>query len=106
MNSEISKEELKMNEIYTIAELAIANDKDQALKLTIEQLEAGNIVHSDNKIDSTARILDDMPEEFKLRLVTYVINSVDPSLSKQKAILKRNIEGAANMLINDYDTGF
>ena len=95
-----------MNEIYTIAELAIANDKDQTFKLTIEQLEAGNIVHSDNVIDSLARILDDMPEEFKLRLVTYVLNSVDPSLSNQKAMLKRNIEGAASALINDYDTGF
>ena len=91
MNSEISKEELKMNEIYTIAELAIANDKDQTFKLTIEQLEAGNIVHSDNVIDSLARILDDMPEEFKLRLVTYVINSVDPSLSKQKEIGRAHV---------------
>ena len=95
-----------MNEIYTVAELAIANDKDQTLKLTIEQLEAGNVVHSDIKIDSTARILDDMPEEFKLRLVTFVINSNDPSLSKQKAMIQRNIKGAAKTLINDYDTGF
>ena len=95
-----------MNEIYTVAELAIANNEDQALKLTIEQLEAGNVVHSDSKIDSSAHILNDMPEEFKLRLVTYVINSVDPSLSNQKAMLKRNIEGAASALINDYDTGF
>ena len=95
-----------MNEIYTVAELAIANNEDQALKLTIEQLEAGNVVHSDSKIDSSARILNDMPEEFKLRLVNYVLNSSDPSLSKQKAILRRNIQGAANALINDYNTGF
>lgn len=95
-----------MNEIYTIAELAIANNGQKTFKLTIEQLEAGNIVHSDNKIDSTARILDDMPEEFKLRLVTYVLNSVDPSLSKQKEMLKLQIKGAAKTLVDDYDTGF
>ena len=95
-----------MNEIVTVAELAIANTEVQALGLVIEHLEEGNILHSDKKVDSTARILDDMPEEFKLRLVTYVINSNDPSLSKQKAMIQRNIEGAAKSLINDYDTGF
>lgn len=95
-----------MNEVYTVDELAMANDEDQALALVIEQLEAGNILHSDNHIDSTARILDDMPEEFKLRLVTYVINSNDPSLSKQKAMIQRNIEGAAKSLFNDCAAGF
>ena len=95
-----------MNERVTVAELSIANTEDQALGLVIEHLEEGNILHSDKKIDSSARILDDMPEEFKLRLVTYVINSNDPSLSNQKSMLKRNINGAAKTLINDYDTGF
>ena len=95
-----------MNEIVTVAELSIANTEDQALGLVIEHLEEGNILHSDKKIDSTARILDDMPEEFKLRLVTYVINSNDPSLSKQKDILMGKIAQSACLLINDYDTGF
>ncbi len=95
-----------MNEIYTVAELAIGNDEDKLLVLTASELKAGNVVHSDNKVDSTARILDDMPEEFKLRLVDYVINSSDPSLAKQKEILMRNIAGSAVSLINDYDRGF
>ncbi|MEH6451311.1 MAG: hypothetical protein V7765_21800 [Oleispira sp.] len=95
-----------MNEIVTVAELAIANTEDQTLGLVIEHLEEGNILHSDKKIDSSARILDDMPEEFKLRLVTYVINSNDPSLSKQKAMIQLQIKGTAKSLINDYDTGF
>tara|TARA_R100000951_G_scaffold116246_3_gene127251 strand:- start:1108 stop:1395 length:288 start_codon:yes stop_codon:yes gene_type:complete len=95
-----------MNEVYTVDELAMTNDEDQTLVLIIEQLEAGNVLHSDKKVDSTARILDDMPEEFKLRLVNYVINSNDPSLSKQKAMIQRNIEGAAKSLFNDCAAGF
>lgn len=95
-----------MNDVYTVDELVIANTEDQALGLIVDQLEAGNVLHSDSKIDSTARILDDMPEEFKLRLITYVINSNDPSLSKQKAMIQRNIEGAAKSLLNDCAGGF
>ena len=95
-----------MNEIYTVAELAIANNEDQTLKLVTEQLEAGNVLHSDYMISSSARILDGMSEEFKLRLVTYVINSNDPSLSKQRAQLEIKISQSASLLANDYDTGF
>lgn len=95
-----------MNEVYTVAELAIANDENQTLKLVTEQLEAGNVLHSDNMISSSASILDCMSEEFKLRLVAYVINSNDPSLSKQRAQLGIKISQSATLLANDYDTGF
>ena len=95
-----------MNEVYTVAELAIANNEDQTLKLVAEQLEAGNVLHSDNMISSSASILDGMSEEFKLRLVAYVINSNDPSLSKQRAQLEIKISQSATLLANDYDTGF
>ena len=95
-----------MNEVYTVAELAIANNEDKTLKLVTEQLEAGNVLHSDYMISSSASILDGMSEEFKLRLVTYVINSNDPSLSKQRAQLEIKISQSATLLANDYDTGF
>ena len=95
-----------MNEIYTVAELAIATDEDQLLVSVVERIKAGDVIHSDSKIDCSARILNDIGDDFKRQLVNYILDSVDPSLSKAKANIERNIAGSASALISDYDRGF
>jgi len=95
-----------MNEIYTVAELAIAADEDQLLSSVVERLESGDVVHSDNLVESSAGVLEGISEDAKHRLVCYALNSTDPSLSEVKELLSSGIGETARVLIKDFDRGF
>jgi hypothetical protein len=89
---DIKKQEgVKMNEQYTIDELAMCQTNEQALKACSYHVETGNIVIGDGFHTSLDLILDELGAEFKRELACHIISSNNPSHSKAKAILLESV---------------
>ena len=94
-----------MNEIYTMDELAMCRNNQETLEACSYHVEHADIVIGEECQASLDLILDELGADFKRQIAYYILNSNDPTHSKAKATIAKEVNISSLKLALQLENG-